>query len=192
MEDCISMTDGSTKLLFIDTETGGLNPFRHSLFQVGLVVYENGRIIDELDVRIKRESYSMTANALNNSRLDLYNDIYKKGCSEEGAVKKIIRFVKENFQYKPMLAGHNLSLDRGMLEVLLNGQGVDINALVSHRMLDTMGLLWGLCIAGKIPLEACSSSGGFKYFEIDVGSKHDALEDCKSTVKLFENIIKLL
>lgn len=33
------------RLLFLDTETGGLNEFEHSLLTMGMVVWENGKII---------------------------------------------------------------------------------------------------------------------------------------------------
>jgi DNA polymerase III epsilon subunit-like protein len=55
-----------------------------------------------------------------------------------------------------------------------------------------MSLLWGLHFAGRLPIEACSSSGAFKYFNIGVGKRHDALDDCIATVELYEKLIELM
>jgi len=178
--------------LFIDTETGGLDPFKHSLLQVGLVAYANGGIEDKIEISIKENSYNVSMDALKYNGLDLYEDIYKVGVTKDVAVDKIIEFIERNFKDKPVLAGHNLSLDKYMLRQLLKVKGINMDEYINHRMIDTMSLLWGLYIAGKIPLEACSSSGALDYFGIEVKNKHRALEDCMGTIEVFEKIKKLL
>ena len=47
------------RILFIDTETGGINPNKHSLLSIGLVVWDqdNG-IIYENEFYIKSEKYA--------------------------------------------------------------------------------------------------------------------------------------
>jgi DNA polymerase III epsilon subunit-like protein len=42
---------------------------------------------------------------------------------------------------------------------------------------------------GKIPYSACSSTGAFDYFGIIHDGDHRALNDCLSTIKLFEKLI---
>ena len=176
-------------LLFIDTETGGLNPSLNSLLQVGMVAYVNGKITNSYEFSIKKENYNITAFSLKFNGLDLYEDIYKNGINERQAVEDIIDFITNNFKDTPILVGHNPSIDKYMIRELFNRCALDMDKYISHRMIDTMSLLWGLYFAGKIPIEACSSDGAFDYFNIQINNRHKALEDCLATVKLFEKCI---
>lgn len=179
-------------LLFLDTETGGLNPFKNSLLQVGMVAYVDGNIIDTKEFSIKEDNYIITATSLKFNGLNLYEDIYKNGISKESAIQTIIDFTKKNFNEKPILVGHNPSVDKYMVRELFNNVKFDMDDYISHRMIDTMSLIWGLYFAGKLPKETCSSDGAFKYFNIIIEKRHHALDDSLTTVKLFEELIKLL
>ena len=76
------------RLLFIDTETGGLEPVEHSLFSLGIIVWENGKALFEDEIYIKDTVYRATAQALaiNNINID-YLD--KFGLDEQNVVKRI-------------------------------------------------------------------------------------------------------
>lgn len=180
------------ELLFLDTETGGLDPFKDSLLQVGLVAYIDGKIADKKFISIKQESYSVTAEALKYNKLDLYKDVYENGCKPREALDEVIDFIQRNFNDRPILVGHNVSLDKYFLKQLFNKQNESIDKHINHRMIDTMSLLWGLHIANRIPKEACSSDGAFKYFNIEVKNRHNALDDCTATVKLYEELIQMI
>lgn len=178
--------------LFLDTETGGLDPDKHSLLQVGLVAYKDNRIKDKCEFSIKEKEYSIDANALRFNGLNLYEDIYRYGLDKKEAVERIISFINRNFDDIPILVGHNPSLDKYMIRKLFSNQDLNMDDYISHRMIDTMSLIWGLHISGKIPSEACSSSGAFSHFGIKVEKRHHALDDCVATVELFENLINLM
>lgn len=180
------------KLLFLDTETGGLNPNVNSLLQVGLVAYDDGKIIDTKEFSIKEDCYNVTAFSLKFNCLNLYEDIYRYGLSKDEAVQEIIHFTHKNFEEIPILVGHNPSIDKYMVRELFNKCSLDMDKYISHRMIDTMSLIWGLNIVGKLPIETCSSNGAFKYFNINVEKRHHALDDCVATVKLYEELIKLI
>lgn len=180
------------KLLFLDTETGGLNPSVNSLLQAGLVAYDDGEILDKIEFTIKEDCYNINAFALKFNGLDLYEDIYKNGITKNDAVKEIIDFISKNFDEIPILVGHNPSIDKYMIKELFNQCDLDMEKYISHRMIDTMSLIWGLHIVNKLPFEACSSDGAFKYFNISVAKRHHALDDCIATVELYEELIKLL
>lgn len=181
------------KLLFLDTETGGLDPSKNSLLQVGLIAYDydNGCICDKLSINIKENIYHVNPYALKYNGLNLC-DIYESGVTKEEAVKKIINFIKNNFENKPILVGHNINFDKNMLNELFNQCNYDINDYINYRMLDTMSLIWALHLLGKLPIEACSSDGAFEYFQIEVKQRHHALDDCMATLKLFEKLLCLI
>lgn len=178
--------------LFVDVETGGLDINKHDLLQVGLVAYIDNKIVDSYELSIKKEEYVVDSRAMRYNGLDLYEDIYKCGIESKEAVDKIIEFICKNFSEVPILVGHNPSIDKYMVDKLFKGQGMDMSNYISHRMIDTMSLIWGLHISGRLPKEACSSNGAFKYFGIEVENRHHALDDCLATVKLFNSLIDIL
>lgn len=180
-------------LLFIDTETGGTDPRRHTLLQVAAVAYKDGKILGQLQFNNRVTHYTTTEEAMKINGLDL-QDVYNTGVTPSDGVQMLNNFIKRHFgDEKPILAGHNVSFDKYFIQYqLYENNGLNINDFISYRMLDTMSLLWGLHFAGKVPKEACSSSGAFKYFGIEVEGRHTALGDCLATVKLFEKLIGLI
>lgn len=181
------------KLLFLDTETGGLTPKTHSLLEVGMICFDEGKIVDATEFTIKEETYQVSPYALKFNGLDLYEDIYKNGLIIPDAAQAIIKFVTKNFDgARAVLVGHNPSIDKYMVQELFNKCSFNMDDYISHRMIDTMSLIWGLHLAGKLPQKACSSDGAFEYFNIEVDKRHRALSDCYATVKLFQNLIEML
>lgn len=178
-------------LLFADVETGGLDPEKHSLLQVGMAAYKDGKIVDTLNIFIKEDTYHVTPEAMKINGLDLA-EVKKNGIDKFMAVDLIVKFVEKNFgEEKPILVGHNVNFDKNFLQQLFFYTANNIEKFIGHRMIDTMSLLWGLFGANKIPFEACNSKGAFEYFNINV-KLHDALEDTLGTVKLYEECIKLI
>jgi DNA polymerase-3 subunit epsilon len=180
-------------LLFLDTETGGLDPLKHSLLQVGVIAYKDKGIVDKFEFKLKHEVYNVNPFAMEINQLNL-SDIDKNGFTLTGAVTLLNDFISRHFKDdKPVLVGHNVSFDKEMVRhQLYKANGFDINDFISHRQIDTMSLIWGLHFAGRLPIEACSSSGAFKYFGIKVDKRHDALDDCCATVELYEKLIDLM
>ena len=84
------------KLLIVDTETGGLIPQEHDLLTIGLIVWENKELKDELELKISKEEYRTTMEALNVNKINL-EELRKEGFSEKEVITKLIAFVKKNF-----------------------------------------------------------------------------------------------
>ena len=63
---------------------------------------------------------------------------------------------------------------------------------ISYRSVDTHSLLYSLYARGHIPADACSSSGAFKFFGIEVpqGRRHTAGGDAIATAELYKRIIE--
>lgn len=179
------------ELLFLDTETGGLNPGVNSLLEVGMVACVDNMIKATSSFTIKEENYVVSPMALNVNKLDLYNDIYLPGISKGAAVNRIMRFCIDHFVDLPILVGHNISIDKYMIRELFNSQGLNMDTYISHRMIDTMSLLHTLYALGKLPKEACSSDGPFKHFNIEVKNLHRALDNAKATAILHAELMQM-
>ncbi|HEY4641920.1 MAG TPA: 3'-5' exonuclease [Thermoanaerobaculia bacterium] len=185
----------TSRLLFIDTETGGLDPLICSVLSVGLVVWEDGTIRSSMEVfiaepqpRIDRESQSI--HRIDPEWLRIH------GLSPDAAVAAIEAFLANQFgtvESVP-LAGHNVNFDIGFLRRLYRLAGKDYERVFSHRSIDTAGILRFLNIAGILQLEGAGSSAAFDHFAITFHEhgRHSALGDARATAELFTKLIELV
>lgn len=180
-------------IIGLDTETGGLTPGHHSLLQVGLVAYKKGEIVDKLNLFVREDEYKVTPMAMKINKLQLH-EVFDNGVRPAEVVDSIRLFVQKNFTYEegqPILLGHNVALDRFMLQALFDSQGQNMSKYISHRSIDTMSMIWTLHDLGLLPKEACSSKGAFDYFGIEINRLHDALDDIVGTIKLYEKLLEV-
>ena len=57
--------------LFLDTETGGLDPRLHSLLSLGLVAGDPGGVAESLEILVGHATYAVTGGGLKVNRIDL-------------------------------------------------------------------------------------------------------------------------
>ena len=181
-------------IIFVDTETGGTNPDKHSLLSVGLVAWDrtNG-IIDKREVFLKSDTYSFTQKAVEINKFDrAEHDAI--AVPHDYAVNMIRDFcVKNTGANKDIqIAGHNIQFDVAFLKKLFKEQNRSFSSLFSHRMIDTFSILKYLNDAGKISINPLSSANAFKLFDIKVKKRHSALGDAVATAHLYEALIKLI
>ncbi len=187
----------ATRILLLDTETGGTDPRQHDLLSVGLVVWQDGEIKDkkEVFVRGRPERCTSEALAINGIQLDKHN---RYALPRQQALAEIARFIDAHFDDKPVTAaGHNLAFDLNFLRVLFEEGGQELNHYISHRTIDTASILLFLALLEGHPQdlrEAASSSRAFAEYRIEMapGSRHTALGDAVATAKLFTKMLHKL
>lgn len=182
------------RLLFIDTETGGIDPNKHSLLSIGLAVWESNRkIIDSLEVLIKHDDYTVTSTAQRINKFEKQTH-EKSAVLPEEALSTILNFCSTYFDKNLLipLAGHNTQFDVGFLKVFLKENKRSYNELFSHRIIDTYTLLRSLYYTGKISEDISSSAQAFKFFGIQVDGRHTAKGDVIATVELYNKLLELL
>lgn len=181
------------RLLFVDTETGGLDPARHSLLSLGMVVWENGKIGDAVEVLVNDGKLSATAEALSVNGIDLERH-RQQALSPSQAMEQLLRFINRQFprQRKITLAGHNVQFDINFLTRFFSGNKTDFSSYFSHRMIDTSSILHYLYLAGRLKHRAISSDKAFALFEIRVERRHTALGDAIATAQLFTKLVDFL
>ena len=186
------------KLLFIDTETGGLDSTKHSLLSYAMLAWEDGVIVDSLEIFLKSDQYSVTAGALGINNIDLVQH-HAKAISPVNAGLTTEAFLSKNFSsdigygnhytvLQPgsiIIAGHNIGFDKAFLQA----QGFPFTRYFSHRMIDTSGIIKYLYISGKIPQDVSSSNKAFDFFKVVNEQAHDALSDAKATAQLFNKLL---
>lgn len=180
------------RLLFIDTETGGLNPNKHSLLSLAMVVWEDMEIIDSQEILINDGLLSVTEEALSINKIDIEKH-KQSAISPSQAIEKILIFIGKHFieQRKITLAGHNVQFDVSFLKVLFFQNNENFNPYFSHRIIDTSSILYYLYLADHFKNRAISSDEAFALFEIKVDGRHTALGDALATAELFTKLLHL-
>jgi DNA polymerase III epsilon subunit-like protein len=187
------------QFIVLDCETGGVNPFKHSVLTIGMLAVkydpkiERLAVVDELHLKVKNEDncYFVTDRALEINGINLY-DIHDNGTNEEDSADMIADFVEKNFgEVKPIVIGHNVGMDKYFVYKLLIEAKLNWDDVFSHRTIDTMSILWSMYFNGEIPKEACSSKGAFEFFCINNEKPHDAISDCYATLELFDMLVIL-
>ena len=180
------------KLLFIDTETGGLDPNQHSLLSIAMVVWQNMEIFESLEIFINDGKLNVTDEALEINKIDLekHKDI---SLSPRGAISKIFDFLNKHFDAseKITVAGHNINFDVNFLRFFLTQNNENFSKHFSHRFIDTSSILYYLYLSGNLKYKVLSSSDAFALFGISVEGRHTALGDAIATAKLYTNLLEL-
>lgn len=187
-----------SRILVLDTETGGVDPDRHSLLSIGAVVWEDGRQGAELEVLVAEPVFTVTARAMEINRIDLVAHA-RQAAAPADALAILTGFVVAQFPQelksgeKVVLAGHNVGFDIGFLKRLFRTAGTDFEAMFSHRSLDTASVLRFLWLAGMLPEDAAASTEAFRYLKIKIpqADRHTALGDARATAELLTRLVEL-
>lgn len=186
----------SKRLVFIDTETGGVDPLVNSLLSMSLIVWEAGRILDKVEILINDGELNATPEALAINGIDL-EEHKKNSWSIFATIRIINTFLGEHFEEGERIkfVGHNVSFDIAFLKYfLIKRGGMSISEYFkrfSHRHIDTSSIMTYLYLNGKIEIEIDGSDNAFKYFGIEVEGRHTAEGDNIATTKLFEKLIEI-
>lgn len=178
------------RLLFIDTETGGLDPGKHSLLSMAMVIWEDMEILDSMEILINDGALSVTEEALAVNKIDM--EKHKRSAVPSAqAMDEIHAFIGKHFtqQCKITLAGHNIHFDVAFLKVFFSSNNKDFSEFFSHRVIDTSSILYYLYLTGHIKQRAVSSDDAFALFDIKVEGRHTALGDAVATARLFTKLL---
>lgn len=181
------------RLLFIDTETGGINPDKHSLLSIGMVIWDpqKGNLY-EREVYLKNKEYSITKSAIRINHINIAEH-QNEAVSAKEAVE-IFRDVKNSFfsDYSAIpLAGHNITFDIQFLRKLFADCNRSFEKAFLHRSVDTYSIMRFLVDCGRLPDTVKSSASAFNYFGIVVQGRHTALGDAIATMELYEKMLQI-
>lgn len=181
------------KILFLDTETGGLNPAECSLLSVGLVVWYDNKIIDSKEIFIKHDLFKITPDALKINQIDILSFL-NVAIEPKLAINEILDFCVKHFEDEmPItLGGHNTNFDINFIKYFFNENKINFSNYFSHRFIDTASILKYLYYAGKLEEDISSADKAFKYFNIQIRNRHTALDDAEGTAILFSKLIELV
>ena len=107
------LTNNFKMRFYLDTETSGLDPSKHQIFSVGLMIKKNNETLFEGIYYIKPQSWAeVSEEALKVNNLCLA-DLEERGLTEKELISQIQSvFYKYNL-FRPKLIGHNVSFEGG-------------------------------------------------------------------------------
>ena len=175
-------------IVFVDVETGGFDPERHSLLTVGLVTLDTRtrEATRPLLVRVRDAPYRVEADALEVNRIDLLSH-HEHAAERQHAANEIRAYLQYKRKKRVMLGGHNVQFDLRFLHHLLP----DWHELVVGGVVDTKIVAQYLIHKGALPktlntsLESLAGHFGIEF------QAHDALEDATATANVYARLLDL-
>ena len=181
------------KILFIDTETGGINPMKNSLLEIGLVVWREGKITDENLIKIKHDDYTVTPIAMDINDINL-KEHEKDAVSTEKAIETIMKYKGKHFKdNKAVIGGHNTSFDTNFIKQLFKESDYIYGKNFSHREVDTASILKYLSHKERFNKELKSLNDAIDYFDLKITKKerHTGIADALITAKLYNKLLNI-
>lgn len=176
--------------LFLDTETGGLDPKKSSLLELAIIaVQDDTKIIDSYhrymypdDRIVVTEPEAIHVNKL------LISEVLREGVSYMIATKELIDFIA---RFKgATVVGHNVSFDLGFIwEYLIPRE--TWNDVLSYRVLDTASIGMFLRDCGIIDVKSVSLINLAKFFNIPTQKVHTAYFDALRTSRVYNRMKSL-
>lgn len=187
------------KIIFIDTETGGVNPEKAALIQLSGIIRIDKKDVEKFNFYIKPfENSEVTEKALEVQGRTLEELKTDKYVEEKEVYKQFINILdkyidKYDRTDKFIVAGYNVRFDVDILKAFFQRHGNNfLFSYLDSSMLDPLYSIRLLQIAEILPvLENNKLETWCKYFEIELKA-HDSLEDIEATKKLIGKLILLI
>lgn len=187
------------KIIFIDTETGGVNPEKSALIQLSGIIRIDKKDVGKFNFYIKPfENSEVNEKALEVQGRTLDELKTEKYIEEKEVYKQFINLLdkyidKYDKTDKFIVAGYNVRFDVDILKALFQRHGNNfLFSYLDSSMLDPLYSIRLLQIAGILPvLENNKLETWCKHFGIELKT-HDSLEDIVATKKLIGKLISLI
>ena len=187
------------KIIFIDTETGGVNPEKAALIQLSGIIRIDKKDVEKFNFYIKPfENSEVTEKALEVQGRTLEDLKTDKYVEEKEVYKQFINTLdkyidKYDRTDKFIVAGYNVRFDVDILKAFFQRHGNNfLFSYLDSSMLDPLYLIRLLQIAEILPvLENNKLETWCKHFGIELKA-HDSLEDIEATKKLIGKLISLI
>ena len=187
------------KIIFIDTETGGVNTEKSALIQLSGIIRVNKKDVETFNFFIKPFVNSeVNEKALEVQGRTLQELKTEKYVEEKEVYKQFVNLLdkyvdKYDKTDKFIVAGYNVRFDVDMLKAFFQRHGNNfLFSYLDSSMLDPLYSIRLLQVAGILPvLENNKLETWCKHFGIELKA-HDSLEDVKATKKIIGKLIELI
>ncbi len=170
-------------LVFIDTETTGLDVIIHEIIEIGgVITTPDLEVIEAFEIKIKPERIeNANPTAL---KINHYNEKDWEGAiTLREAIKILAEKVKDC-----IMVGQNVAFDSGFIEHAFSRMSID-NTMHYHK-LDTISIAWAK-MHKQPDLEHFSLREMCLRFGIENAKPHSALSDARATYELYKKLMSL-
>ncbi len=183
------------KILWIDTETTGLNPTKHGLRELAYILIIDGEVIKKDVLQIDTRTYK-THVEIDDKALELSNvtiedfDNFDDSAYAFDKFSTLLEYVdKEDKNDYFTLAGFNVKFDNDFLREWFydNDVGAEFKNYFHYKVIDVFPLVITLKHLGLIDTENDKLKTVCEYFNIPIDA-HNALSDIEATKNLYELI----
>ncbi|GGI87272.1 ribonuclease T [Legionella impletisoli] len=176
----------------VDVETAGIDPSRHALLEMCIVILD----IDEQGKLLQKDTYfehilpfehaELDPESLAFTGIDPYQPL-RFAVDEKTALQRLFapihKALKQSHCQRAVLVGHNAWFDLLFVKEAIKRTGLKspFHAFTCFDTATLSGLIYGQTVLAK----AVNASG----IEFDVNEAHSAIYDAKKTAELFCNIV---
>lgn len=180
------------QLVIIDTETGGLDPAKHSILSLGAALWQDGKVVSTYYTLINEPDRSVTDDALRVNGIT--HEMIDSGLSPIDAVENLRQWLTMNSVFgRVMIGGHNIAgFDMGFLKrlYLLGCTRMPFE----YHVIDTMSIALALKFAGKldvknVKLDTLCEHYGIQIRDGGTSGTHNAKEDAVATAHLLTKLL---
>lgn len=195
------------KFLYLDCETGGLDPKKNPIIQLsGILEVPSKGILREFDLRLRPlpsdlvEDQALAVNGI--TKEELTDPARLEPIEAYKALKSIFLTYVDRYDKKDKfyLIGQNVNFDYGFLLELWKRQGDDyLGSFIHHNKIDLIALTASFKLAGVIkdqpeigkPLPNMKLATLCKYFGL-TDQSHDSLDDIRKTRQIYLRMVSAL
>lgn len=184
------------KLLFLDTETTGVDNAKHGVIQVAGVVEIDGEVKEEFNLRCRPfKGQAVSAEALNvTGKTMLEISSYPEPQESYREFVSILdRYIdKYNKADKFFMVGQNTKFDYDFMSAWFKGNGNPyFYAYVAYHLIDIIQATALFTVAGRLSLPNMKLATVAAHFGIPLKA-HDAMEDIRATRQIFYRYADLI
>lgn len=183
-------------ILFLDTETTGLDSGENAVIQIACEYHENGNLVKSFNKKFfsKNGEKRINLGALKVNKTSL--SALHTAPPESIAVEEFVDFLLSlNPKEQVVLCCENVVFDLGFVKELLKKYNIEgLDAIFSYRVLDTATIALFLKTAGVLKVEKLGLTNVAKSLGLEEPSTtgfHDASYDTKIMAKVYYKMLEL-
>lgn len=188
------------KILYLDTETTGLNPKHHDVVQVAGIIEINGRIREEFSIYTQPFDY----NTIQKKALDVNKLTVKKLRTFDHPLVGVAKFIalvdKYIDRYEPsdkfIVIAHNAPFDYNFIREwwYKSETKIPFNSYFHRSMIDTVSIFKCLMSSNLIKIKNSKLSTIADYYGISFGKlgSHNALADTRVLFESYKSTLPLI
>jgi len=185
------------KIIWIDTETTGLDTKIHGLREVGFLIEIDGQIVEEGFLQINTATYENEKyiSKYVREKMDINEELlasYPSSSFQQIAFKNILhKYVNRLNKSKFQMAGFNVEFDYEFIKEWFNDtpQSSDFNSFFGYQKLDVLELVRHFRYLNLFETENNKLETLCEHFEIDINA-HQALSDIQATKILHQVLVE--